>query len=264
MVASASGKVHVLAAVKSADVIVPVKGLIAVVLWGFIAIESELAVLDENSAEFVVERVVVIDVPLIAKVSLSEPKFIVSAVVSSVARFNVFPAVPVPIFIIFALFPVPKLTVPVVPESKVIPEVVVEDIVPAPAKVNAVALVVIVSIEATPVKAPAVVTFRPPLDVKAKVPEELPIAVFEVPDVFIFAVPPDTVSPAEPVNNPAEVIVPLPLVEIFPLVVTASPLFVGESVVPILFQYPIIPVLVGSSQVKFPLPSFFKMELAAP
>ena len=39
------------------------------------------------------------------------------------------------------------------------------------------------SIEATPVKAPPVVTFNPPLEVKAKVPVELPIVVLPVPVV---------------------------------------------------------------------------------
>ena len=52
----------------------------------------------------------------------------------------------------------------------------VELMVPAPAKVRAVALVAIVSSEATPVRAPAVETFRPPELVRAKVPVALPMA----------------------------------------------------------------------------------------
>ena len=51
-----------------------------------------------------------------------------------------------------------------------------------------------VSTEATPVNAPPVVTFNPPLDVKAKVPVEFPIAVLLVPLVLIFVVP-VTVNP---------------------------------------------------------------------
>ena len=127
--------------------------------------------------------------------------------------FNVFPAVPVPMFIVFALFPVPKFTVPVVPESKVKADVVVDDIVPVPAKVKAVAEVPMVSIDATPVNAPPVVTFSPPEDVKAKVPVPFPIAVFPVEDVFRFnvgaviaAVPEDSVC-VRPVN-PVELIEP--------------------------------------------------------
>lgn len=56
-----------------------------------------------------------------------------------------------------------------------------------PAKVNAVADVAIVSIEVTPVKAPAVETFKP-LEVKANVPVALPTAVLPVEAVFRFKV----------------------------------------------------------------------------
>lgn len=44
------------------------------------------------------------------------------------------------------------------------------------------------SSEATPVKAPPVVTFNPPLLVKAKVPVALPMDVLPVDEVFKFKV----------------------------------------------------------------------------
>ncbi len=93
-----------------------------------------------------------------------------------------------PMVTVLALAPVPTLTAPVVPESRVKAEVVVEAIVPAPANVRAVAETAIVSIEATPVNAPPVVTFKPPLEVKAKVPVPLPTAVFPVEAVFRLSV----------------------------------------------------------------------------
>lgn len=67
--------------------------------------------------------------------------------------------------------------------------VVVAPKVPVPAKVMAVAEVAMVSIEATPVKAPPVVTFKPPFEVKAKVPVALPMAVLLVPAVLILTLP---------------------------------------------------------------------------
>ena len=117
---------------------------------------------------------------MITVVSRAEPILRLSAVVLSVAILMIFPALPVPMAIVLALFPVPKLTLPVAPESNVIAETVVEEIVPAPAKVKAVAETEIVSIEATPVKAPPVVTFNPPFEVTAKVPVGLPITTFPV------------------------------------------------------------------------------------
>jgi hypothetical protein len=45
-------------------------------------------------------------------------------------------------------------------------------------------------------------------------------------------VAPEMVAPREPVSSPAEVIVPVLVVEMFPVVVTLSPAVVGESVVP--------------------------------
>jgi hypothetical protein len=50
-----------------------------------------------------------------------------------------------------------------------------------------------------------------------------------------------TVNPNDPVSNPADVTVPLPVVEIFPLVVNASPAFTGDNVVPVRFQNPTLP-----------------------
>ena len=61
----------------------------------------------------------------------------------------------------------------------------VADKVPPLAKVKAVAETAMVSMDATPVKAPPVVTFSPPLLVKAKVPVALPMAVFPVPVVLM-------------------------------------------------------------------------------
>ena len=46
-----------------------------------------------------------------------------------------------------------------------------------------------VSMEATPVKAPPVVTFNPPVLVKAKVPLALPTAIFPVPVVPKLSIP---------------------------------------------------------------------------
>jgi len=125
-------------------------------------------------------------VPATVVVSKAEAILIVSALVLSVPILIVLPEVPVPI-----------LTVPVVPESKVMAEVVVDLIVPSAAKVKAVAEVVIVSIEATPVKAPPVVTFNPPLEAIASVPVALPIVVFPVPVPKETAPEPLTVKPPD-------------------------------------------------------------------
>lgn len=119
-------------------------------------------------------------------VSKTDPIFTVSANVSSVAIFTILPAVPVAIFIVLELFPVPKLTVPVVPESSVRSFAPVVKIEPAPAKVRSVAVTPIVSSEITPDRAPRVVTFNPPFDVRANVPVALPIVIFPVPVVAIF------------------------------------------------------------------------------
>lgn len=93
-----------------------------------------------------------------------------------------------------------KFKAPVAPPSRFMALAPVDVTEPAAAKVKAVAEIPTVSMEATPVNAPPVVTFSPPLDVKAKVPVELPMAVFPVADVFklsvgavIAAVPEDNV-----------------------------------------------------------------------
>lgn len=57
--------------------------------------------------------------------------------------------------------------------------------VPPWAKVTAVADTAMVSSVATPVRSPVVETFNPPLEVRAKVPVELPIATLPVPVVAI-------------------------------------------------------------------------------
>lgn len=222
-------------------------------------------------------------------------------------------------------FPIDTDVAPLVPRFSA---AAVVSRVPVPANVNAVADVVMVSSDVTPVSAPPVVTFSPPLDVKAKVPVELPMVVFPVPVVaivtllapalarsvapvdvnvvnfpvdavdvpiavlfipvavvlkfpdvkvklfapesidealspdsanapdvpIIFVAPVVCVNPFEAVKVPAEVIVPVPEVEMVPEVVTASPAVAGESVVPVLFQKPKVPV-VGAVVVKTLEPS---------
>lgn len=127
--------------------------------------------------------------PAMVTVSRAEAILTVSAVVLSVAMLIVLPAVPVPMLMVLALLLTPRLIVPVVPESRVsapvVPEVreralpAADVIEPVPAKPRDVAEVEIVSMEATPVSAPAVETFKP-LEVKAKVPVELPMATLPV------------------------------------------------------------------------------------
>lgn len=84
----------------------------------------------------------------------------------------------------------PILIAPVVPASRLIAVAAVEIEMVGAVEVNvkAVELVVMVSMEATPVRAPPVVTFKPPVEVRAKVPEALPIAVLPVLAVFKFKV----------------------------------------------------------------------------
>ncbi len=62
------------------------------------------------------------------------------------------------------------------------------------------------------------------------------------------------VNPLEAIRAPAEVIVPVPVVEIFPDVVIASPAVAGERVVPVRFQNPKLPD-VGAVEVSCLLPS---------
>src|SRR4029079_19183759 len=84
--------------------------------------------------------------------------------------------------------------------------VLVAEIVPPFANVNAVGVTPIVSIVATPVNAPPVVTLRPD-DVRANVPVAVPIAVLAVP-VVLMLVAPVTVNPLLAVSNPCDVNVP--------------------------------------------------------
>jgi hypothetical protein len=83
-------------------------------------------------------------------------------------------------------------------------------------------------------------------------PSDAPVLIFvaKFEPAFKLTAAPDIVAPNDPVNNPEEVIVPPPVVEIAPLVVTASPDDVGERVVPNRFQNPIVPV-VGGAEVRF-------------
>jgi hypothetical protein len=61
---------------------------------------------------------------------------------------------------------------------------------------------------------------------------------------------------------PARVSIPVPVVEIFPEVVTASPDVLGERVVPVLFQNPKLPD-VGAVVVRILVPSVYTAELMA-
>src|SRR5205814_1095099 len=129
---------------------------------------------------------------------------------------------------VLELFPEQRLTVPVVPESKVKALAPVEVIVPAPANPKAVAEVVMVSSEATPVNAPAVETFNPPEEVTAKVPVELPIATLPVPVVAILTLEapdvPKLVVPDEDkvVKAPVEGVVAPIAVELIPVAVVVK------------------------------------------
>ena len=74
-------------------------------------------------------------------------------------------------------------------------------------------------------------------------PVEVPVLMFvlKLDEAFKEAVAPVIVKPAVPLRSPAELIVPVPVVEIFPEVVIASPEFAGERVLPVLDQYPKVP-----------------------
>lgn len=90
-----------------------------------------------------------------------------------------------------------------------------------------------------PVEFPSVIVFA-----FADVPKfKLPV----VPESIVKAVAAGVVRSA--VCPPARVNVPVPVVEIFPEVVMASPAVAGERVVPVLFQKPKFP-LVGAVVVK--------------
>ena len=82
--------------------------------------------------------------------------------------------------------------------------VLAADSVPPLAKPKEVAVTDMVSMEGTPVKAPPVVTFSPPFEVKANVPVPLPMLVLAVPVVLMLVVP-TRVAPAVAVNRPFNV-----------------------------------------------------------
>jgi len=69
-------------------------------------------------------------------------------------------------------------------------------------------------------------------------PVEVPVLIFVAlfDPAFKFTAPPVIVAPVVPVSNPAEVMAPVPVAEIFPLVVTSSPKLVGESIMPVRLQ----------------------------
>ncbi len=60
-----------------------------------------------------------------------------------------------------------------------------------------------------------------------------------VPEVFIFMAPPETVKPALPVNNPAEVMVPVPEVDILP----------GVVILPEVNVTPVAPVIAPAEEI---------------
>ena len=74
------------------------------------------------------------------------------------------------------------------------------------------------------------------LPVRVRVPVALPMEEAEEPEALMLAAAPVIVSPALPVRRPADVIVPLLVVDIFPVVVIASPAVAGCNVVPLLLQ----------------------------
>ena len=103
----------------------------------------------------------------------------------------------------------------------------VPEMVPAPAKVKAEEVTPIVSTEATPVRAPPVVTFNPLL-VNARVPVPFPMATFPDPAVSMFTltapVVPRLVVPVEVkvVKAPVEAVVAPMAVELIPVPVVVK------------------------------------------
>lgn len=82
---------------------------------------------------------------------------------------------------------------------------------------------------------------------------------FMVPEVEVMdKAPVDIINPFDAVKSPAEVIVPVEVVEMLPEVVTLSPAVNGDRVVPVRVQYPILPVdppVILPEQVKLPAES---------
>jgi hypothetical protein len=148
-------------------------------------------------------------------VSSAEPKLMVSATVLLVAILIVFPALPVPILIVLELLEVPKLRLPVVPESMVRALLPVLLNVPPAAKAISVAEKEMVSMEDTPVNAPAVVTFNP-VDDSWNCPVALPMVVLDPADEERVVLPDDERVVNEAVEG---VVVPI-AVELMPVSVT--------------------------------------------
>lgn len=97
----------------------------------------------------------------------------------------------------------------------------------------------------TPAPLPKAIVWVPvPPRVTVEVVEPVPMSTAKLEEAFRDTAAPLTVSPAEPVNSPAEVMVPVPVVEMLPEVVTASPAVAGCRVVPDLDQYPTVPSVV--------------------
>jgi hypothetical protein len=141
------------------------------------------------------DKLFAVNAPDMVVLSRDEPILIVSATVLSVAILTRFPPVPVAILIVLALLPLPRFTAAVVPESRVRALAPVVLIVPAPANVSEVAVIDIVSIELTPVRAPAVVTLSPDEE-SWNVPVEFPI------DTLFVPVPSETAPKPLTVNAP--------------------------------------------------------------
>jgi hypothetical protein len=163
---------------------------------------------------------------------------------------------------------------------------------PVAAKVKDVADTPIVSMEATPVNAPPVVTFSPPFDVNANVPVEFPTVTFPVPVVAIVTLLAPalakSVAPVEVnvVNLPVEgVVVPI-AVELIPVAVVLkleevnvnalAPVEIEEAdkpervkapEVPVRFKAPVVsvsPLLAVTSPEKVGFPTVAKVIVPAP
>jgi hypothetical protein len=95
-----------------------------------------------------------------------------------------------------------------------------------------------------------------------------PIDVLKLEESLRDIAPPETVKPVLPVKRPADVMVPVEVVEIFPEVVMLSPALRGERVVVFLCQYcvrVVPPALMSPLQAKFPVaPSIVHPVFAEP
>src|SRR4030042_1844489 len=137
-------------------------------------------------------------------------------------------------------------TKPLVPASSVRLVVAPVVIAPVPAKPKEVADTAMVSIEATPVSAPPVVTLRP-VDETWKVPVALPTAVFADPDVLIFAVPTILVEPvkfkvskADPILRVSALVLSVAILSMFPP--EPDPIFTVFALLPVArLTVPVVP-----------------------